>query len=249
VPYARELGIGDARLRFSSELEPQYLQHHLRRVRSTVRAWLPLYVSVATICLVETMVTGQSEDLATLAVFVMTTYFFTGLLLRGGQTLAVLMIDIDHFKSYNDSFGHIAGDSALRRVAETLREFARRPLDLAARYGGEEFGIILFDLTRADVEDVAERLRLAVAQESDRVAGDEPGRAVTITISIGVAIVAPQLDHTPRGAVQLADEALYEAKRSGRDRVVVSGTDEYRKLQTGSFRTFAGGAGADRSPT
>jgi diguanylate cyclase (GGDEF)-like protein len=153
--------------------------------------------------------------------------------LRDQRTLGLLMIDIDHFKTYNDTYGHQAGDAALRAVAQVLKEFARRPLDTAARYGGEEFAVILYDLPRAAVEDVAERVRAAV-ERFDHIGADGAVRRQQ-TISIGVAMVAPMLNRTPSGAVQLADEGLYEAKRSGRNRVVVKGFDDFHALSTGSF--------------
>jgi diguanylate cyclase (GGDEF)-like protein len=157
--------------------------------------------------------------------------------LRDGRSLAVLMIDIDLFKSYNDTYGHQAGDAMIRCVAQVLKGFARRPLDIAARYGGEEFALILYDLPHPDVADVAERARDAVEKAVD--AGPEGNVSRNQTISVGVAMVMPMIDRTPDGAVQLADEALYEAKRTGRNRVVMKGVEDYRRLTTGSFRTVA----------
>jgi diguanylate cyclase (GGDEF)-like protein len=158
--------------------------------------------------------------------------------LRDGRTLSLLMIDIDHFKSYNDTYGHQAGDAALRRVAQVLKEFARRPLDTAARYGGEEFALILYDLPRTAVEDIAERARDAVQLSGE--ADIDAVRRIPQTVSIGVAMVMPMMNRTPAGAIQLADQALYEAKRTGRNRVVVKGLDEFRALKTGSFQAVAG---------
>ncbi len=151
--------------------------------------------------------------------------------LRDGRALALLMIDIDHFKSYNDTHGHQAGDAALRAVAQVLKGFARRPLDTAARYGGEEFVIILYDLPRNSVETIAEHVRAAVESAPN-----------TATVSIGVAFVLPMIDRTPDGAIQLADQALYEAKHSGRNRVILKGEEEFRELKTGLFRSVAGSA-------
>jgi diguanylate cyclase (GGDEF)-like protein len=156
--------------------------------------------------------------------------------LRAGQSLALLMIDVDHFKSYNDTYGHQAGDTVIRDVAQILKGFARRPLDLAARYGGDEFSLVLFDLPRANIEDIAERARHAVLSASP-LSPDNAQRLVTI--SIGIALVTPMIDRTPQGAIQLADEALYEAKSTGRDRIVMKGLDDYRRFKTGSFRTIA----------
>jgi diguanylate cyclase (GGDEF)-like protein len=151
---------------------------------------------------------------------------------RDRRTLTILLIDIDHFKTYNDSYGHQAGDEALRSVAQILKEFARRPLDLAARYGGEEFSIILYDLALPHVQDIAERIRLAV--QSAPVPNP---RASAVTVSIGIGTVTPTMGRTPAGAVQLADGALYEAKRHGRNVVVVAGIAEYETLETGTFKT------------
>ena len=159
--------------------------------------------------------------------------------LRDQRSIAVLMIDIDHFKEYNDRFGHQAGDEALRRVADVLQLFTRRPLDLAARYGGEEFAAILYDLALPHVDDTAQRLResvqnLQIRTEPLRQTGE--ARSPDVTISVGVAFVIPMLGRTPAGAVQLADEALYEAKESGRNRIVVKGTEAYQRLDTGAFK-------------
>ena len=153
--------------------------------------------------------------------------------LRDGRPIAVLMIDIDLFKRYNDELGHQAGDLALRSVAQVVQAFARRPLDLAARYGGEEFAVILYDLALPPVQDVAERLRAGV---------EELQLEPRITVSVGVGLASPNIGRTPQGAVQLADEALYEAKLAGRNRVVVKGSDAYQMLETGKFKGRAGGS-------
>jgi diguanylate cyclase (GGDEF)-like protein len=158
--------------------------------------------------------------------------------LRQRCAIAVCMIDVDHFKRYNDAFGHQAGDVALSRIGGLIQEFARRPLDLAARYGGEEFSVILCDVSPEYVEDLAERLRQRI--QTARITED-PGAAdheSGLTVSIGAAIVTPSGDRTPQGAVQLADEALYEAKRAGRNRVVIKGADEHRLLNTGKFQAM-----------
>ncbi|HTW73524.1 MAG TPA: diguanylate cyclase [Steroidobacteraceae bacterium] len=196
---------------------------------------------------------------------------------RDRRSLAVLMVDIDHFKAYNDAHGHQGGDGALRAVAQLLKGFARRPLDLAARYGGDEFVAVLYDLEREQVGDIAERMRRAVEQAvpqpavgadatagaeapartdapagseapvgshapagSDAPAGSEaPAGAAVVTVSIGVGVVVPVTGRTFQGAVQLADEALYEAKQGGRNRVIIKAAEDYYRLQTGSFRATA----------
>lgn len=155
--------------------------------------------------------------------------------LRDQCSIAVCMIDVDHFKRYNDAFGHQAGDIALRTVARLIQEFARRPLDLAARYGGEEFAMIFYDLAPDDVHAIAERLIKAVQAEriNPREALVKP--ELELTISIGVGLISPMAGRTPLGAVQLADEALYEAKHAGRNRLIVKGEADYRLLSTGRF--------------
>jgi diguanylate cyclase (GGDEF)-like protein len=158
--------------------------------------------------------------------------------LRDSRPIAVLFIDIDHFKRHNDNWGHQAGDLALRRVAQVIQGFARRPLDLAARYGGEEFAVILYDMTLPHIQDLAERLREAVQdlRSTPREATAGP-TGIEVTVSVGVGVAIPSIGRTPQGVVQLADEALYEAKQTGRNRVVVRGTDAYKLLDTGAFNT------------
>jgi diguanylate cyclase (GGDEF)-like protein len=156
--------------------------------------------------------------------------------LRDNRSIAIVMIDIDHFKAYNDEFGHQAGDLALRSIASIIQGFARRPFDIAARYGGEEFAIVLYDLALQRVADTAELLREAV-QNRQKTHG-VPGAAVhrEVTVSVGVAVVTPAIGRTPAGALQLADEALYEAKQSGRNRVVIKDSEAYQHLVTGTFQ-------------
>lgn len=152
---------------------------------------------------------------------------------RDRRSLALLMIDIDHFKSFNDLYGHQAGDAALRCVGKVLREFARRPLDMVARYGGEEFVVILYDLPQTHhVHDIAERIRRGV-QETALPVGSAQAR---VSVSIGVGLIEPTLGRTPQGALQFADEALYEAKTQGRDRVVFNDPSRYVDSETGNFR-------------
>lgn len=156
---------------------------------------------------------------------------------REGRPLTLLMIDIDHFKSYNDRFGHQAGDECLRRVAWSLSSHARRPLDIAARYGGEEFAMVLYDASRQHAEDMALQIQagiesLAIAHAASPVSGKR------LTVSIGIACVQPMSDRSHYGFIQLADEALYAAKERGRNCIVIM-DKEYGELTTGSFRKEA----------
>jgi diguanylate cyclase (GGDEF)-like protein len=154
---------------------------------------------------------------------------------RDRRALALLLIDVDHFKAYNDRYGHQAGDEALRRVAYAVQRFARRPLDIAARYGGEEFLLVLYDLGAEHVREIAEQLRETVQGLGIRHDDSPPG---VVTASIGVAIVSPRLGRSSCGAVQLADEALYAAKRGGRNGIRV--VDCYGiNYSTGAFRRSA----------
>ncbi|MBM4394469.1 MAG: GGDEF domain-containing protein [Deltaproteobacteria bacterium] len=135
---------------------------------------------------------------------------------RERQPVAVLMADIDHFKPYNDSLGHQAGDTCLSRVAAALAGAALRPGDLVARFGGEEFAVVLPDTTLTGARIVAERMRRAVEGLAIRHPGAD--RAV-VTISLGVAAgVASGPDSGP-ALVSAADAALYRAKSAGRNRV------------------------------
>lgn len=159
---------------------------------------------------------------------------------RGIETdrpLAILMVDIDHFKAYNDWAGHQAGDETLRRVAQTLQGFVTRPLDVLARYGGEEFALLSYDIDSAEAETLAERMRIAVGALAIKHEGPQAGGSVTI--SIGVAVIQPSTERRSRGALQLADQALYEAKVRGRNRVELLDDVAHRLLVTGVFSKHA----------
>jgi diguanylate cyclase (GGDEF)-like protein len=130
--------------------------------------------------------------------------------------VSVLLIDIDHFKTYNDHYGHQAGDRCLRAVAAALSAAVRRrPLDLLARYGGEEFIGVLVGGGRAEAAATAERVREAVAQLA--IAHVASQTRAHVTVSIGVSTVEPGGDYSHEHAVRLADIALYASKARGRD--------------------------------
>jgi diguanylate cyclase (GGDEF)-like protein len=126
-----------------------------------------------------------------------------------------LMVDIDHFKGYNDRYGHLVGDAILKEVARAIKENIRQ-IDLVGRYGGEEFSVILTETDRGGAEFAAERIRQAIEQKNIRVY-DETLQA---TISIGIAIF-PDNATDPGELIEKADQALYQAKQAGRNRVCV----------------------------
>lgn len=141
---------------------------------------------------------------------------------RNGSRLVCLMLDLDHFKRVNDSWGHAAGDTVLREIAQRI-ESQVRTSDVAARYGGEEFVVLLPDTDVASAMLLAERIRTAVSASSVHLPN---GDSVTITASIGIAEVQPQPDDEDLKTVgdsliARADVALYAAKSAGRDRVMV----------------------------
>jgi diguanylate cyclase (GGDEF)-like protein len=136
---------------------------------------------------------------------------------RSGQPLSLLMIDVDHFKAYNDHYGHQQGDDCLRRVARLLVDSVGRPGDLVARYGGEEFVCLLPEIDEDGARAVAAKFAAAIEQ----AAIPHPGAGLDgrLTISIGVATVTDLVTHRPAEAVALADKLLYAAKRAGRDQI------------------------------
>jgi diguanylate cyclase (GGDEF)-like protein len=152
---------------------------------------------------------------------------------RACVPLALLIIDVDCFKLFNDARGHQAGDDCLRRLAQVIARAARRPLDLAARYGGEEFAVLLYGLERSSVEELCRQLQADVAQ----LAIEHPASSVSriVTTSVGAACVQPTTYRTVSGFIQLADEALYTAKEAGRNRMHIMDR-EYEDLTTGAFR-------------
>lgn len=140
--------------------------------------------------------------------------------MRNGNSLALVMIDVDHFKQYNDIYGHLAGDQCLRKVGRVIKAQQTRPGDLMARYGGEEVGILLPGADEAGAMAVAERIRMAVRQLGLLHEGNEAG---IVTISAGVSAFVPIRDvDAPDKLMRAADKALYLAKARGRDRICSS---------------------------
>ncbi len=134
-----------------------------------------------------------------------------------GQGLGVLMLDVDHFKRVNDALGHDAGDAVLREVAAVLRESTRGE-DLVARYGGEEFVAALPVASHAQATERAERIRAALA--SRRIVPPEGGESLRVTASLGLAFAPPGRPQSAPALITAADHCLYQAKNSGRNRVV-----------------------------
>ncbi len=132
-----------------------------------------------------------------------------------GRSCAVLIIDIDHFKSVNDRYGHDVGDLALQQVANIIGKNVRHG-DVAARYGGEEIVLLLFDYAKMEAHAIADRIRRAIARNPINIDGTD----VNLTVSVGVH--APSAEEPFMRAFQKADQALYEAKRNGRDQVVLA---------------------------
>jgi len=139
---------------------------------------------------------------------------------RERQPLSLILADVDYFKAFNDCYGHQAGDDCLRRVAAGLKAVGRRPADLAARYGGEEFAIVLPSTAIEGALDVAKSLARAI--DALAIPHARSGVSTQLTLSQGIASLIPAHDTTPESIIELADQALYQAKQQGRNRHVVS---------------------------
>jgi diguanylate cyclase (GGDEF)-like protein/PAS domain S-box-containing protein len=141
---------------------------------------------------------------------------------REGTSLSLLILDVDHFKKFNDRYGHPAGDACLLAIAHAIAAEARRPADLAARYGGEEFVMLLPNTDSVGCELVGERIRQGLRQLCIPHAQNLPSRRVTV--SLGGATIQLHVDRPSESSslVQTADRALYAAKESGRDRLIMA---------------------------
>ena len=153
---------------------------------------------------------------------------------REHESLQIILVDIDHFKPFNDRYGHQAGDHCIQQVAGIIARAARRPLDFCARYGGEEFALVLYAPSGADPAAVPEQIRretmaLSLQHANSDVAG-------VITVSIGSALAESGTTRSLAGLIQSADEALYRAKQSGRNRIVHIDASH---SSTGSFKIAA----------
>ncbi|MEM5433154.1 diguanylate cyclase [Cupriavidus oxalaticus] len=139
---------------------------------------------------------------------------------REQTQLALVMIDVDAFKAYNDTYGHVAGDDVLRRVAAVLKDNCTRASDLPARFGGEEFAMVLPGTSPGGVRLLAEKVRRAVQDLAIAHSGSPTSSCVTV--SIGGALLVPQAGEPASRLVEVADAGLYQAKRNGRNQVMMS---------------------------
>jgi diguanylate cyclase (GGDEF)-like protein len=139
--------------------------------------------------------------------------------IREQQPLTLMLIDIDCFKAYNDHYGHLQGDHCLRRVARKLQDQTSRPRDLVARYGGEEFALIL-PHTDCAARSLGEQCRAAI--ESLALPHIASSISDKVTVSVGIASMVPQRGSQPDDLIAKADQALYHAKETGRNRVVLA---------------------------
>jgi two-component system chemotaxis family response regulator WspR len=127
------------------------------------------------------------------------------------------MVDIDNFKLFNDTYGHLAGDQILIRIAEVIKNVIRRSSDITARFGGEEFVVMLMNNTARGAEFVAEEIRKRI--EGLGIVNEKVKNV--LTVSLGVASVVPDNDMLPNELIDAADRALYKAKKDGRNKVMV----------------------------
>ena len=139
--------------------------------------------------------------------------------LREQQPLSLLLMDVDFFKSYNDTYGHLRGDSCLKQIAEAARDVVTRPGDLVARFGGEEFAIILPNTRSEGAKVIAQALCEEIRRRELPHSASATGH---VTVSVGCATVVPAQNRHALQLIQRADEALYAAKRGGRNQVAVA---------------------------
>ena len=147
--------------------------------------------------------------------------------IRAGLPLSLIMMDIDHFKLYNDNYGHHGGDECLKRVGECLSAVGKRPSDLVARYGGEEFAVILGSTSLSEAtaiaEDLCSRVHALAIRHDYSTAGS------VVTVSVGAASIAPDKQMQASALIEAADSALYHAKENGRNRIAVMPDDKLKR--------------------
>ena len=155
---------------------------------------------------------------------------------REGLSLGVLIADLDHFKSVNDTYGHLAGDAVLREVTKRMQTDVR-PYDAVGRYGGEEFLVLLPGCNGSDTREKAERLRDAIIREPVATAAGN----LAVTMSIGGVATADWPEDTANQILQMADSALYRAKEEGRNRTVMAGAAEHEEAHQPSLELSSHG--------
>jgi diguanylate cyclase len=150
-------------------------------------------------------------------------------------SIGVILLDIDHFKSVNDNYGHLLGDQCLIKVAELMKQIVSRPKDIICRYGGEEFIIVLFDTDQDSSSKVAERLR---QKTSELAVPMDNGTDLYVTVSLGVGATIPDPSQDPMELIDQCDQALYAAKAAGRNRVIgiheLAATDQLNSTSSSS---------------
>ncbi|MBE9157222.1 GGDEF domain-containing protein [Nodosilinea sp. LEGE 06152] len=139
---------------------------------------------------------------------------------REQTSLAVVLCDVDHFKAYNDTYGHVLGDQCLRAIAGVLDTVIRRPADMAARYGGEEFALVLPNTDREGAMHILNRIRRTLKARA--IPHQNSPTSPYVSFSVGMAVAVPSDTIQPDDLVRAADAALYQAKAAGRDRAVVA---------------------------
>jgi diguanylate cyclase (GGDEF)-like protein len=155
---------------------------------------------------------------------------------RNQESLQIILVDIDHFKAYNDLYGHQAGDNCIRRVAAMIARATKRPFDFCARYGGEEFALVLYAPSGEDPTALPEQIRRdTMALNIPHTHSDAGG---ILTVSIGSATAEADTKRSLAGLIQSADEALYRAKQLGRNRTLHVDSAE-SNTPTGAFKVFA----------
>ena len=195
-----------------------YAMHMRRLKRENIR--LEAEVASRTEALLHLAVTDPLTGLANRRCFSDTYAKEFQRAMRDESYLAVLILDVDHFKKYNDEFGHVEGDKCLREVAQSLGSCVKRPGDLAARYGGEEFILLLPKTSPEGALAIAEDARRKIEALCIRHA--DAARLDYVTVSVGVASLIPRRGMTSQHPIEQADEALYQAKTAGRNRVAVN---------------------------
>ena len=149
---------------------------------------------------------------------------------RAGALLSVILLDVDHFKNYNDTYGHPAGDKVLQRLSDLMQKATSRAGEVVARYGGEEFLLILPGASRTNAMRTATRLKDLVQDEG--IVHESSGVSDVVTVSQGLVTVRPESDMSPGELVQMVDKALYEAKESGRNTIVIGDAEERRFIKS-----------------